>query len=234
MKPLLLLTRPAEDCIATAEAARKAGFASLIVPLVRIEAVAFKATMHDCDALLFTSPQAPRHAAELPDELAALPAYAVGAATARAAAAAGFSVIATGTGDASQSVAIAAKSGARRLLHLCGKDVTALTLPPGLELRQVCVYRAVLADALPFPARRELAEGAVFATLLYSGRTAARFVSLLTSAGLDRASLRIACLSPAIASAAGEGWQAVAVAGQPNTTALLAAARALWQSDADG
>jgi uroporphyrinogen-III synthase len=234
LRPLLLITRPAEESAATAKAAALAGFDSLIVPLMAIEALPWTAPDEDFDALLFTSPQAPRHASSLPASLAQLPVYAVGAATAQAADAAGFRVTATGNRNAEAILAAAACDGRQRILHLCGADVVAARAPAELGIRRIAVYRAVLADALAAPAEAALSRGDAFATLLYSARTAQRFAALVESVGLCRADLRIVCLSPAIAAAAGSGWRAAAAAPSPDMAALLAAARALWQGAQHG
>jgi len=234
LKPLLLITRPAEDARRTAAAVAIAGFQPLVAPLLRIDALDWKPPAGEIDALLFTSPQGPRHCSGLHPSLAQLPAYAVGAATARAATAAGFCVVSTGDRDGAASLALAAHDGRRRLLHPCGEDVTDTAVPVDLEVVRIPVYRAVLADALPPSAKAALAGAAACATLLYSARTAQCFAALVDSAGLSRRLLRIACLSSAVAGAAGPHWLAVATAERPSTDALLAATGTLWQSRAHG
>jgi len=233
-QPLLLVTRPAEEAAHLALAAEAAGFQTLVAPLMRIEAVPESVPDGQFDALLFTSPQGPRHSLHLKSRYDRLPAYAVGAATARAVADCGFRLAASGDRDGSQIVARAAMDGHRSLLHAGGEDAANIDLPPGLQLTRAVVFRAVLAESLPETARVALAAGGIFAILLYSARTAERFALLAGKAGLDRGEHCLLCLSPAVARAAGEGWQLVEVAEAPTTVALLAAARTLWQSRNDG
>ena len=229
MRPLLLVTRPADEAARTQHAAEEAGFDALVAPLMCIESLAWTYPAGDFDALLFTSPQGPNHAAAQFAQIAHLPVHAVGQATAKAAAACGFSVVAIGDRDASGILAQAAASGCRTMLHLSGEAVAAMVVPAGLSIARVPVYRAVLADALPEPAHLALAAQTAFATLLYSARTAQRFGTLVDSAGLDRSVLRIIAISQAAAAAVGPGWASVACASHPTTDALLAAAQGLWQ-----
>jgi uroporphyrinogen-III synthase len=56
------------------------------------------------------------------------------------------------------------------------------------------------------------------------------FADLLDRAGESRAAVRIVTISAAAAMAAGEGWQARAVAAMPNNDALLAAAADLCET----
>ena len=63
--------------------------------------------------------------------------------------------------------------------------------------------------------------------LLHSPRAAERFASLVDGAGLVRQRMGIAALSPAVAMAAGAGWQVTAVAQEPTDDQLVAAAAAL-------
>lgn len=233
-QPLLLITRPAEENAGLVLAAQAAGFQTLEAPLMRIEALAPSLPDGRFDALLFTSPQGPRHTLHLKSRYGALPAYAVGAATGRAAEECGFQLVAIGDRDGSRIVAKAAMDGRSALLHACGEDAAAIEIPSGVRLSRVAVYRALLADALPEHARLALSGGEVFATLLYSARTAERFAMLAGKAGLRIADLIPVCLSHAVAHAAGPGWRAVGVADRPTTAALLAAARTLWQSRRDG
>lgn len=126
---------------------------------------------------------------------------------------AGFADVRTARGDAGAVFAQAASDGIARLLHLAGADRSVAAVPDALSVGVVIVYAADLAAALPAEAF-DLA-------LLYSARTAAHFVALFAG---DRACVRIAALSPAIAAAAGCGWQAVTVAAEPTEDALFAAA----------
>lgn len=237
-RPLLIVTRPAEEAARTSAAAREAGFEPLVAPLLAIESVPWTLPKPLPDALLFTSARSPQLVADtapgIRSLLRALPAYAVGARTAEIAAAAGFHVVAAGKGDGSDALALAARDGIGTLLHLAGKTTAALTVPDGLQLVRRAVYAAKRVGALPPQALETLRTGEAFAVLLFSARTARHFSGLVDAAGLDRAAVRLVALSPAVADAAGTGWRAIAVAAGPNLAEALAAARSLWQSAQHG
>lgn len=233
-RPLLLLTRPAEETARTAAAADEAGFDTLAAPLLEIVPLPFAVPPGPFDALLFTSARTPGHVAEAASQLLALPVGAVGARTAEAAEAAGFRVGAVGESDGTAILAAMTANGARRVLHLAGEATAPLAVPSGVELVRVPAYAAVRAAALAPEAVTALRIGAVFATLLFSARTARHFRKLAEEACLPIGQLRIVALSPAVAEAAGPGWAAVAVAEQPDLAAHLSAADALWQGVRDG
>jgi uroporphyrinogen-III synthase len=186
------------------------------------------------DALLFTSARAPEHVAQVAPELLPLSAGAVGARTKESAEAVGFRVDAVGDRDGTAILAAMAANGARRVLHLAGEATAPLTVPDGVELVRVPVYAAERVGALAPEAAAGLRTGAVFATLLFSARTARHFRTLVEEAGLPIDRLRIVALSAAVAEAAGPGWAAAAVAGQPDLAAHLSAAHGLWQGVRDG
>ncbi|MBB4152513.1 uroporphyrinogen-III synthase [Sphingomonas jinjuensis] len=163
----------------------------------------------DVDALLVTSANAVRHGGDAMASLRHLPVIAVGAATARAAEAAGFAIAAVGTGDARAALTLAA---GRRLLHLTGRDHVALPGVPALA-----VYAADPVE--PPPAA--LADLAGRTALLHSPRAARRLAELVGDA---RQAIAIAALGPAVAQAAGAGWRDVVVAAQPSDIALVTCA----------
>jgi uroporphyrinogen-III synthase len=233
-RPLLLLTRPAEEAERTATAARAAGFEALCCPLLEIVPVPFEPPEATPEALLFTSARAPAIVAARAPALRAVPAYAVGARTGEEAEKAGFRLAGTGDRDGTATLRLMARSGVYRVLHAAGEATAPLQVPPGVQLARLTVYSAARVPALPAPGLSALAEGRAFATLLFSARTARHFRDLATTAGLDLARLRIVALSPAVAQAAGTGWASVVVAAQPELAGALAAARLLWQGEAHG
>jgi len=233
-RPVLLVTRPAEEAGRTAAAAVAAGFDAVEAPLLTIEPLDFAVPPGAFDAVLFTSARAPALVAAGAPDLLALPAYAVGSRTAEALADAGFRLARTGEADGSAILALAAAAGVRRILQLAGTDTAPGDVPPGLRVVRVPVYAARRAPALPPVALSALRAGTVFATLLFSARTARHFRRLAEQAGLDPGTQRIVALSPAVAHGAGQGWAAVAVAGAPDLEGALAAARGLWQGQGDG
>ena len=231
---LLLLTRPAEEAGRTAEAARAAGFATLLAPLLEIVPLPFRVPEGAFDAILFTSARAPALVAEAAPGLCGLTAHAVGARTAEEAVACSFRTGLVGDSDGSALLAQVAGAGGGRLLHLAGEATAPLEVPAGVELVRVPVYSAQRVAALPAAALAALRGGDVFATLLFSARTGRHFRQLVEEAGLEVERLRIVALSPAVADAAGTGWAAVAVAANPDLAGALAAARRLWQGVGDG
>ena len=233
-RPLLLLTRPVEEAGRTAAAAAEAGFDTLAAPLLEIHPLAFSVPAGPFDALLFTSARAPAIAAAQAPQLRALPAHSVGRRTAEEAQACGFRTGVVGEADGTALLAAVAAGGAQRLLHLAGAATAPLQVPAGLALARVPVYAARRVGALPEAAAAALRADAVFATLLFSARTARHFRELVADCGIAPGRLRLVALSAAVAEAAGAGWAGVAVAGQPDVAGALAAARRLWQGIADG
>jgi uroporphyrinogen-III synthase len=197
------------------------GLEAVVRPAFEVRALAWDAAEPGrYDAILFTSANAPRLGGSGLEALTALPAYAVGEATAAAARAAGFETIGVGVGDGAAMIAQAAAEGVRRALHLCGRDNIPLR-HPHVEVEQRVVYASEPLDVpLDVPA------GAV--VLLHSPRAAAFFAGRVG----ERRAIRVAAISPAAAEAASGGWAAVAVAAEPRDEALLEVARALCQSGA--
>ncbi len=223
----LLVTRAEPGATATAARIAAAGAQALVSPLLAIEPLVWTPPPGDFDAIVLTSANAARHAfhdaGPGPAGLAGLPCLAVGAATAAAARAAGFANVTSADGDAGALFAAAAAAGLARLLHLAGEDRTTVTLPPGLTVVAVPVYRAVLVP-LSDAAAAALAAGGVDRVLLASVRTARHFAAECDRLALGRSRLAIVTISAAVAAAAGAGWRDVAVAAAPNEMALLAAA----------
>ncbi len=228
----LLVLRPELGAAATVERARALGLEACAAPLFTIAPLAWDAPDPRAhDALMLTSAQALRHAGDALGLYRALPAYAVGEASAAAARAAGFGAVHAGPSDADALLADMARAGITRPLHLAGREHIAAA-HPALTITRRIVYAAEPVAALPLTARDALAAGAV--ALLHSPRAAAVFARLADQAGLAREPLAIACLSPAVAAAAGGGWRTVAIADRPREPALLAAAAAIATHDAPG
>lgn len=223
----LLVTRPEPAASDTAAALAALGHDALMAPLLVTAPRRWRVPATPPQALLITSANAVRHGGSDLAGWHALPVFAVGAATAAALRAAGFVDVRAGAGDGAAALAAAHAAGVTRLLHLAGADRTALALPPGLACEIRTVYAARRVRALPAPARRALAAGAIDVVLLYSPRSAAVFAALVDRAGLARDRLAIAALSANVAAAAGTGWRRVEPAATPDEAALFAAARRL-------
>jgi uroporphyrinogen-III synthase len=233
-RPLLIITRPAEEAGRTSAAAQAAGFATLSAPLLRIEPLPWDLPHERPDALLFTSARSPDLVSASYPDLRSVPAYAVGARTADVATEAGFRVVGIGEDDGSAALGLAARDGCRTVLHLAGESTAALCITPGLTLVRRAVYAARRVDVLPPAAVAALRTGEAFAVLLFSARTARHFARLLDRSGIERSDVRLVCLSSAVADAAGEGWGDGVIAAEPSLAGALAAARSLWQGSAHG
>lgn len=213
-RPVAVL-RPEPGNAATAARIEAMGLDAIRLPLFAARTLDWTAPdPAGFDALILTSSATPRLAGAGLSRYAALPVHAVGRATADAARAAGLNVVATGRAGATSLLAAAREAGVRGALFLGGYHHA---LEPGGIVRQaIAVYRmdALAADVAPV---------ADSVALLHSARAAARLSELVA----DRATVRIAAISAAVATAAGPGWAAVAVADRPEEAALLAVARNL-------
>lgn len=211
--------RPEPGNAATVAALERIGLETIALPLFEVTPLPWTppdASAHD--GLLLTSANAIRHAGAGLAGLNDLPVFAVGAATAQAAERAGLNVVATGTDGAAAIAAVAVDRGCRRLLHLTGRDHA--PTPPGVTAI-IAVYDSgelpVGADAL-----RAIEHGVA---LLHSPRAARRLASVADA--IDCRTVRLAALSPAVAEAAGGGWEEIAVAGTRDDAALVALAARL-------
>lgn len=147
--PVLLLTRPEAQGRALAEALADVPHEAIHAPISRIEALDWDRRLAEgVRGVILTSANAVPAVAGL----APLPAWCVGGATARAAAAAGFAARAA-AGDAAALIAdLAALRPGGPLLHAHGadvaRDVAAALVPLGVPVRSVAVYAARI---LPWP-----------------------------------------------------------------------------------
>lgn len=209
-----LVLRPEPGDAATCARLRAAGLLPVSRPLFVVRALDWAAPdVSAFDSLLLTSANAVRHAGAGLASLAALPVIAVGKATAGAARAAGLRVAHVGTGGVAEALASVTEPG--RILHLAGRDRTA----SGIPATAITVY--VAEPVPPPPDLAAVARGSV--ALLHSVRVARRFAMLMQA----RDEVRIAAISAAVAAAAGDGWNRIAVADRPDDDALVARAATL-------
>lgn len=213
-----LATRPEPGLTATLDKGRALGLAITGVTLSEIRAVAWNCPdPAGIDALLIGSANAIAHGGANLSYLTDKPVYAVGAVTADAVRAAGFTVALVGSGGL-QGVLDAIPAPCH-LLRIAGEEHIALTAPAGVTIAEVIAYRSV---ALPLdPAASLLAAGGAL-VLLHSAATAQHFASECDRLGLARADITLAALGPRIAAAAGDGWAAIHAAPRPDEAALLA------------
>lgn len=209
----VIVLRPEPGASATVERARQRGLDTHAVPLFAIEPVGWE--VRDAaafDGLLLTSANAVRCAGPGLKRLSALPAYAVGEATADAARAAGLTVDSVGNGGI--DALLATVDPGALLLHLCGEDRRTPTETRHI-IAPVIVYRATVLEPPP-----DLAEAAGAVVLVHSPRAGRRLAELVE----DRVTIAIAAISSAAADAVGSGWEAVRIADAPTDDALLALA----------
>jgi uroporphyrinogen-III synthase len=221
----LLIIRPESGASASAKRAERAGFTPLLLPFFEVCPRVWTAPDPAAyDALLITSSNAIRHGGVGLEKLLALPVYAVGERSAQAAQERGFAVAASGDGKVETALAHAHTAGHRRLLWLAGEDRRDPIIPAGLSIAVETVY-ASIATTLPDKARDVIAKADIIA--LHSPRAAILFGETADHLQLDRSAIALVAFSPAIAEAAGTGWQGIAVAKMPEDSALLSAAAEL-------
>lgn len=211
----LAVMRPEPGASATVDRARRRGLDAVAMPLFTIEPVEWQAPdRDDFDGLLLTSANALRDGGGQLEQLRALPAYAVGMATAEVARAAGFDIAAAG--DSGVDRLLGSIGADFKLLHLCGEDrrepVDALQ-----SITPLIVYRSKEID---HPELHNL-DGAV--ALIHSPRAGRRLAELVS----ERSAIAIAAISAAAAEAVGAGWRVVEAADEPGDDALLALAERL-------
>ena len=213
----LLLLRPEPGLSESRGRAEELGLDVIARPLFRVEPVEWSAPdPSNYDALLLTSANAVRQAGRGLDELQDLPVYAVGAATAEAAEAAGVRIAGAGQGDIEGL--LAQIPGSAKLLHLAGEDRREVESTHSID--RVTVYRSAMIDEPDLPPL----DGLVAA--VHSPRAGARLSELAS----NRALTAIAAISSAAAEACGRGWERVEVAAQPDDMSLLAVAAMLCQT----
>ena len=226
MMPVIVI-RPEPGCSATLAAARELGLETRGFPLFRIVAQNWQAPPAQAiDAVLLGSANTLRCAGENLALYAGKPAYVVGEATASAAAAAGFTIAASGSGGLQDVVGAITHA---RLLRLTGEEFVTLELPPGIELTERIVY-ASQAQPMPAALAEMLAVPAV--VMLHSAAAARHFAAECERLGLDRGRLMLAVIGPRVAEAAGPGWRRIGAAPEPSDHALLALATRLCQTAA--
>jgi uroporphyrinogen-III synthase len=220
----ILVTRPLPGGEATAARLRALGHDVVLAPLMATEAVDWQPPETPPAAIMLTSAFAARLAGPAAAVYHGLPAFAVGAATARAAAEAGFADVRDGGGTAQALIENVAGAGLAAILHLAGEDRMPVVVPAALRVMTRTVYRARLLPLASVPD--------VDWVLLYSARTARHFAAECDRLGMPRANVAIAGLSAAVLDAAGAGWRASIVAASPDEDALLAAIDAACQKAA--
>ncbi|MGK2922802.1 MAG: uroporphyrinogen-III synthase [Methyloceanibacter sp.] len=209
----VLVTRPEPDARGEADALRARGYEPVLAPLLEIEFL--KGVPLDLDgaqAVVITSRNALRALADHPqrEEVAALPLFAVGEATAWAGRQFGFSEVTIGPGTGAGLPPIIRREVHPEkgpLVHI-GAEKVAFDLQgaleeDGFELRRVVLYRSHPVEILPDAVVADLASGEISRVLLLSPRTARTFARLAQHHGVvtETKDLVCYCLSKAIAEA---------------------------------
>jgi uroporphyrinogen-III synthase len=230
----ILVTRPEPDGARTAAALRARGHEVLIMPLLRIEAIADADLGHGpWSAVVLTSANAARAIAghRRFAEVVGLPAYVVGARTKAAAQAAGFATVRSADGDLDDLVRLVAANPpapGRSLLYLAGAeragDLAGALRTHGIAVETAVVYRSAMVTSFDPALRLALANGEVDAVLHYSARSASAYLCAATAGGIDGlvTKLKHFCLSSEVAAPLlAAGATAVEVAAVPTEQALL-------------
>ena len=188
----ILLTRPEAEAERTAAALRERGHEPIVAPLLSIE-ILFDADLDagPWTAILITSANAVRAVAghSRHDELREIPVFTVGAHSAQAMRAAGFTDVTSADGnvnDLAKLVVARMKPGAP-LLYLAGEersgDLAGMLREQDFAVDTALVYRVVAAENLPQHAVTALAAG-IDAVLHFSRRSAEAYVNAARNAGL--------------------------------------------------
>ena len=228
----MLLTRPRADSEELASILSRRGYDCIVEPLLSVDDTAAPAPdLRGVQAFLVTSANGARALARWVHGAIDLPLFAVGQASAQAARDGGFEHVFAAAGDVMSLARLVRdrldpQGGA--VLHAAGTvvagDLAGDLAAHGFAVRRIVLYRAEPAAALSPAVRAELAAGTIDAVLLYSPRTARKFVHLVRESGLPLSTIRLTvlCLSHAVAADVRELPLAhVLVAASPTQSALL-------------
>lgn len=239
-RPLVLVTRPREDAEGLVEKLAGIGCDSLVEPLMTIvpEAGGGSALDRDldaCQAILATSANGIRVLSSR-TKRRDLPIYAVGQASATAAAALGFSDVVSADGDVRALAALVEletrkghlNPAAGSLFHPAGSvvagDLKSLLERSGHHVLRQQLYRAVSTETLSADCVAALTAGRINIATFLSPRTADLFSGHLTAAGLRATCAAIdgVCLSPAVADRLQHlPWRTLYACGVPTQDAML-------------
>jgi len=215
----VLITRPEPSASVTAAKLIALGLSPVLLPLSRTVALKFSVGNQHFDALAVTSANAFRHTQDgLLERYKALPLFAVGEGTARAASDAGFETVIEGGGDAVRLASCMAEhlpEGAK-VLYLAGRIRQPIfeerVLQAGLKMQVCDVYDVERIGYSDDEIRSLLPKSPFVAVLLYSGVAAqylARMMPQIEAAfGPDT---RFLCISGRVAEQLPERWKAHAL-----------------------
>lgn len=220
MRPLII-TRPQPAADISAARARQMGLDARVMPLFAAEPLDWAVPdLSAFDALFISSAQALRLGGAGLGALHGLPTYAVGAATAKAATAAGFAIAGVGDSDGQTLIEQMEAADIRSILWLCGQEHSQIT-PQQARLTPLPCYH--MAVSLPPADWAHIITRPAILTA-YSSRAAQRLDQLLPA---NRAHLILAAISQKVADAAGANWGVIKVAEKPDDASILALAEKL-------
>lgn len=227
----LLNTRPLEDAAALTALLEDRGHTVTPAPLLSIHHLApDDFSLEGISAIVATSANGVR-AFTSASARRDLRLYAVGDATARCAAEAGFKDVQSAAGDVDTLAALIIDRhdpATGILLHAAGTrvagDLGGQLATAGLTVRRAVLYLADKAEVLPDAALGALQAGEIDGIVFFSPRTAASFATLVHDAGLENqlAGTDVFCLSSAVADKVRAlEWRNVLVAARPDQDAML-------------
>ncbi len=225
----VIVTRPSPDAETFAASVARLGAEPVLSPVMVIRQRPHAIELAGVGALAFSSANGVRAFSLLTRERR-LPVFAVGAATADAAAEAGFHDITTGRGDVlSLANLIAASKPQGTVLHLAGRDragdLVSLLAESGVRARRAVIYDAEKFDRLaPEAVEAIRSKDEKVIVTLFSPRSARLFLDQAAFDGLapDLENVAALCLSPDVAKAASAAhWAAVETARMPTSDDVL-------------
>lgn len=225
----VLITRPEPGASQTAARLSALGFFPIVAPVLAIEPVPGRIRLPaGLAATVLTSGNA---VAGVPSACHALPAFAVGAATAAKARAAGFASVVDADADASVLPDLVARTigagGQTLFLPTAAGQGTALAAAlrgKGYRILRRVVYRATVVSELPAAATEALRARRVDSVLFFSSETARGFVRLVQAAGLHDSVVGVDAVAISTRTEVALRplpWRDIRVASRPNQDAML-------------
>ncbi|WP_373086003.1 uroporphyrinogen-III synthase [Sneathiella sp.] len=238
----ILITRPEPDAARLAVILQKMGHEGVSAPMMTIKnRPGTKIDVDGVQALLVTSANGAR-ALGRATAFRNVKVFAVGAATAEAVRAEGFSDISSAAGDTAsltEEVIGDCKPENGKLVHVAGTEVAGDLAgdlkAAGFDCDRVVLYDATPARAIRGDVETQIKNGSIAAALFYSPRTAAIFNDIVTKSGLaPKLTLITAlCLSKAVAEKLETlPWAGLQIAPEPNQENLLALVTGVKQANA--
>lgn len=237
-KPLVLITRPAEDAAETARLIMAMGFDVIWTPALVIEDTHNPDPLPDfttAGGLIFSSANGVRALTRRnpPSLCFSRTVFAVGDHTARTARDAGFEDVRSAAGTMADLIVLIRQANPpSSLIHFSGADIRddparALPLAEGWNIQRVVLYRTVAIDRIPEAALQALEAGRAHAILFYSARSAKSFLATLVKDWPQASchAARALCLAPPVVDSVQKfnlPWAGVFVSETPDQAGIMA------------